>query len=218
MGRVPSRLGYQPTLATELARLEERICQHLDGAITSIQAVYVPADDFTDPAAVHVFGTCPRRSCCPANEPARACTRPSTRCGRTRRCSSPQVVGHRHYRIARSRPAHSRCTSSSRTSSPCSGARSSRRRISATVATRPPARAVSHAAVLRHGAVHRVRGAARAPRGGAARAASASSTTSSRRRHAEPKDSATGGGPEVVEQPDKQKAPEGDRAETTHES
>jgi F-type H+-transporting ATPase subunit beta len=55
MGLVPSRLGYQPTLATELAALEERICSTASGAITSVQAVYVPADDFTDPAATHTF-------------------------------------------------------------------------------------------------------------------------------------------------------------------
>jgi F-type H+-transporting ATPase subunit beta len=56
MGQLPSRLGYQPTLGTELAELEERICNTATGAITSVQAVYVPADDFTDPAAVHTFG------------------------------------------------------------------------------------------------------------------------------------------------------------------
>jgi F-type H+-transporting ATPase subunit beta len=56
MGQLPSRLGYQPTLGTELAALEERICNTATGAITSVQAVYVPADDFTDPAAVHTFG------------------------------------------------------------------------------------------------------------------------------------------------------------------
>ena len=55
MGLLPSRLGYQPTLATELAELEERICSTASGAITSVQAVYVPADDFTDPAATHTF-------------------------------------------------------------------------------------------------------------------------------------------------------------------
>jgi F-type H+-transporting ATPase subunit beta len=55
MGRLPSRLGYQPTLSTELSALEERIANTDTGAITSIQAVYVPADDFTDPAAVHTF-------------------------------------------------------------------------------------------------------------------------------------------------------------------
>jgi F-type H+-transporting ATPase subunit beta len=55
MGQMPSRLGYQPTLSTELAQLQERIANTDAGAITSIQAVYVPADDFTDPAAVHTF-------------------------------------------------------------------------------------------------------------------------------------------------------------------
>ncbi|NCC75795.1 MAG: F0F1 ATP synthase subunit beta, partial [Clostridia bacterium] len=55
LGQMPSRLGYQPTLATDLAQLQERIANTQSGAITSIQAVYVPADDFTDPAAVHTF-------------------------------------------------------------------------------------------------------------------------------------------------------------------
>ncbi|MCD6526970.1 MAG: F0F1 ATP synthase subunit beta [Desulfuromonas sp.] len=55
MGQMPSRLGYQPTMGTELSQLEERIANTDSGAITSIQAVYVPADDFTDPAAVHTF-------------------------------------------------------------------------------------------------------------------------------------------------------------------
>jgi F-type H+-transporting ATPase subunit beta len=55
MGQMPSRLGYQPTMETELSELEERIAYTNDGAITSIQAVYVPADDLTDPAAVHTF-------------------------------------------------------------------------------------------------------------------------------------------------------------------
>jgi F-type H+/Na+-transporting ATPase subunit beta len=55
LGRIPSRVGYQPTLASELAELEERISNTDSGAITSVQAVYVPADDFTDPAAVHTF-------------------------------------------------------------------------------------------------------------------------------------------------------------------
>lgn len=55
MGELPSRVGYQPTLASDLAELEERICTTANGAITSVQAVYVPADDFTDPAAVHTF-------------------------------------------------------------------------------------------------------------------------------------------------------------------
>lgn len=55
LGRIPSRVGYQPTLGTELAELEERICNTATGSLTSIQAIYVPADDFTDPAATHAF-------------------------------------------------------------------------------------------------------------------------------------------------------------------
>ncbi|MCB0108346.1 MAG: F0F1 ATP synthase subunit beta, partial [Caldilineaceae bacterium] len=55
MGELPSRVGYQPTLASDLAGLEERICTTSSGSITSVQAVYVPADDFTDPSAVHTF-------------------------------------------------------------------------------------------------------------------------------------------------------------------
>ena len=55
MGRMPSRLGYQPTMSTELSALQERIANTASGAITSIQAVYVPADDLTDPSAVHTF-------------------------------------------------------------------------------------------------------------------------------------------------------------------
>ena len=55
LGQLPSRVGYQPSLATDLAELEERICTTSSGAITSVQAVYVPADDFTDPSAVHAF-------------------------------------------------------------------------------------------------------------------------------------------------------------------
>lgn len=55
LGELPSRVGYQPNLASDLAALQERICSTATGAITSVQAVYVPADDFTDPAAVQTF-------------------------------------------------------------------------------------------------------------------------------------------------------------------
>jgi F-type H+-transporting ATPase subunit beta len=55
MGQAPSQVGYQPTLASELAALEERICNSPNGAITSVQAIYVPADDLTDPSATHTF-------------------------------------------------------------------------------------------------------------------------------------------------------------------
>jgi len=55
LGRLPSRVGYQPTLASDIGQLEERICSTDHGTITSVQAVYVPADDLTDPAVAHIF-------------------------------------------------------------------------------------------------------------------------------------------------------------------
>ncbi len=101
MGRMPSRVGYQPTLATELASLEERITSTKRGAITSIQAVYVPADDFTDPAAAHIFShlsasvVLSRKRASeglyPAVDPLASASVMLT----------PTVVGQRHYDIAR---------------------------------------------------------------------------------------------------------------------
>ncbi|MBN1543120.1 F0F1 ATP synthase subunit beta [candidate division KSB1 bacterium] len=100
LGRLPSRVGYQPTLATELAQLEERICNTRSGSITSIQAVYVPADDFTDPAAVHTFShlsasiVLSRKRASqgfyPAIDPLQS----------TSKMLAPHIVGERHYRIA----------------------------------------------------------------------------------------------------------------------
>lgn len=101
MGRMPSRVGYQPTLATELAGMEERITSTKRGAITSIQAVYVPADDFTDPAAAHIFShlsasvVLSRKRASeglyPAVDPLASASVMLT----------PSVVGQRHYDIAR---------------------------------------------------------------------------------------------------------------------
>ncbi len=101
MGQLPSRVGYQPTMATELAELEERICNTPAGAITSIQAVYVPADDFTDPAAVHTFGHLSAsivlsrkrasQGLYPAIDPLESQSK----------MASPRVVGERHYRVVR---------------------------------------------------------------------------------------------------------------------
>ena len=100
LGRIPSRVGYQPTLATELAELEERISSTRSGSITSIQAVYVPADDFTDPAATHTFAhlsasiVLSRRRASqglyPALDPLQS----------TSKMLTETVVGRRHYRIA----------------------------------------------------------------------------------------------------------------------
>jgi len=100
MGQMPSRLGYQPTMGTELSRLEERIANTDTGAITSIQAVYVPADDFTDPAAVHTFShlsasiVLSRKRASeglyPAIDPLQSSSKLAT----------PGIVGERHYRLA----------------------------------------------------------------------------------------------------------------------
>ncbi len=100
MGQMPSRLGYQPTMGTELAGFEERIANTDSGAITSIQAVYVPADDFTDPAAVHTFShlsaaiVLSRKRASeglyPAIDPLQSSSRMTT----------PTIVGERHYALA----------------------------------------------------------------------------------------------------------------------
>ncbi|MEO0947829.1 MAG: F0F1 ATP synthase subunit beta, partial [Cyanobacteria bacterium J06641_5] len=100
LGQLPSRVGYQPTLGTELAAFEERITNTATGAITSVQAVYVPADDFTDPAAVHTFGhlsasiVLSRQRASegfyPAIDPLRSRSKLLT----------PTNVGERHYHIA----------------------------------------------------------------------------------------------------------------------
>ena len=100
MGQLPSRVGYQPTLATELAELEERICSTRTGAITSVQAVYVPADDFTDPAVVHTFGHL-SSSIVLSRKMSSQGLYPSIDPLQSRsKMLSPEIVGERHYRIA----------------------------------------------------------------------------------------------------------------------
>jgi F-type H+-transporting ATPase subunit beta len=100
MGRLPSKVGYQPTLATELGELEERICSTKTGAITSVQAVYVPADDFTDPAVVHTFGHI-SASVVLSRRMASQGLYPSIDPLQSRsKMLSPSIVGEKHYRIA----------------------------------------------------------------------------------------------------------------------
>jgi len=99
MGQMPARLGYQPTMGTELSQLEERIANTDTGAITSIQAVYVPADDFTDPAAVHTFShlsasiVLSRKRASeglyPAIDPLQSSSKMAT----------PGIIGSRHYAV-----------------------------------------------------------------------------------------------------------------------
>lgn len=100
MGQLPSRVGYQPTLSSELAELEGRICSTRSAAITSVQAVYVPADDFTDPAVAHTFGhlsssivlsrKMASQGLYPAVDPLQSHSR----------MLSPHIVGDEHYRTA----------------------------------------------------------------------------------------------------------------------
>jgi len=101
LGRMPSAVGYQPTLATEMGALQERITSTYDGAITSVQAIYVPADDYTDPAPATTFAhldasvTLSRelfeQAIYPAVDPLNS----------TSRLLDPRTVGERHYHVAR---------------------------------------------------------------------------------------------------------------------
>jgi F-type H+-transporting ATPase subunit beta len=101
LGRMPSAVGYQPTLATEMGALQERITSTSRGSITSVQAVYVPADDLTDPAPATTFAhldatTVLSRSIAsqgiyPAVDPLES----------TSRILSPDVLGEEHYNVAR---------------------------------------------------------------------------------------------------------------------
>jgi F-type H+-transporting ATPase subunit beta len=101
LGRMPSAVGYQPTLATEMGTLQERITSTRKGAITSVQAVYVPADDITDPAPATTFTHLDasivldrkivEMGIYPALDPLSS----------TSRILSPVVVGEEHYRVAR---------------------------------------------------------------------------------------------------------------------
>jgi F-type H+/Na+-transporting ATPase subunit beta len=101
LGRMPSAVGYQPTLATEMGALQERITSTKRGAITSVQAVYVPADDPTDPAPATAFGqldafiylerSISEKGIYPAIDPLAS----------NSRILDPAIVGDRHYTIAR---------------------------------------------------------------------------------------------------------------------
>jgi F-type H+-transporting ATPase subunit beta len=100
LGRMPSAVGYQPTLATEMGKLQERITSTNKGSVTSIQAIYVPADDYTDPAPATTFAhldattnlerKLSEMGIYPAVDPLAS----------TSRALSPEIVGAEHYAIA----------------------------------------------------------------------------------------------------------------------
>ncbi|QQE78775.1 F0F1 ATP synthase subunit beta [Alicyclobacillus sp. SO9] len=102
LGRMPSAVGYQPTLATEMGQLQERITSTMNGSITSVQAIYVPADDYTDPAPANTFThldattnldrKISQMGLFPAVDPLAS----------TSRALSPDIVGQEHYDVARS--------------------------------------------------------------------------------------------------------------------
>ncbi len=101
LGRIPSAVGYQPTLASEMGKLQERITSTTKGSITSVQAVYVPADDLTDPAPASVFAhldattvlnrAIAEKGIYPAVDPLDS----------TSRMLDPQIIGEDHYKVAR---------------------------------------------------------------------------------------------------------------------
>ena len=101
LGRMPSAVGYQPTLASEMGELQERITSTLNGSITSVQAIYVPADDYTDPAPATTFAhldattnlsrSIAERGIYPAVDPLAS----------TSRILDPRIVGEEHYSVAR---------------------------------------------------------------------------------------------------------------------
>ncbi|WP_277344129.1 F0F1 ATP synthase subunit beta [Paraglaciecola sp. 20A4] len=100
MGQIPSRMGYQPTLGTELSSLEERIANTINGAITSIQAVYVPADDFTDPAAVHTFSHLSATLVLSRKRASEGFYPSVDPLQSNSKLASSSVIGERHYRVA----------------------------------------------------------------------------------------------------------------------
>ncbi len=100
MGQMPSRLGYQPTMSTELSGLEERIANTRAGAITSIQAVYVPADDLTDPAAVHVFSHLSASIVLSRKRASEGLYPAIDLLQSTSKMATPGIVGDRHYNLA----------------------------------------------------------------------------------------------------------------------
>jgi F-type H+/Na+-transporting ATPase subunit beta len=101
MGEIPSRLGYQPTLASDLAELQERIANTISGAITSIQAVYVPADDFTDPAVVHTFNHLSASIILSRDKAAQGLYPAIDTLRSESNMLAALIVGRRHYDVAR---------------------------------------------------------------------------------------------------------------------
>lgn len=102
LGRMPSAVGYQPTLATEMGALQERITSTKKGSITSVQAVYVPADDLTDPAPATTFAHLDATTVLSRNIASMGIYPAVDPLDSTSRILSPDIVGQEHYEVARS--------------------------------------------------------------------------------------------------------------------
>ena len=102
LGRVPSQAGYQPTLATEMGALQERITSTKKGSITSVQAVYVPADDLTDPAPATTFTHLDATTVLSRDIASQGIYPAVDPLDSTSRILSPETVGEEHYQVARS--------------------------------------------------------------------------------------------------------------------
>ena len=101
LGRMPSAVGYQPTLATEMGALQERITSTKNGSITSVQAVYVPADDLTDPAPATTFAHLDANTVLSRNIASLGIYPAVDPLDSTSRILSPEIVGNEHYQVAR---------------------------------------------------------------------------------------------------------------------
>lgn len=101
LGRMPSAVGYQPTLATEIGELQERITSTKTGAITSIQAIYVPADDLTDPAPATTFAHLDATTTLSRGIASKGIYPAVDPLDSTSRILDPNVIGEEHYRVAR---------------------------------------------------------------------------------------------------------------------
>jgi F-type H+-transporting ATPase subunit beta len=101
LGRMPSAVGYQPTLASEMGALQERITSTRRGSVTSVQAIYVPADDLTDPAPATAFAHLDATTVLDRGLAAQAIFPAVDPLASTSRILDPKVVGEEHYRVAR---------------------------------------------------------------------------------------------------------------------
>lgn len=101
LGRMPSAVGYQPTLATEMGQLQERITSTKDGSITSVQAIYVPADDLTDPAPATAFSHLDAKTVLDRSTAALGIYPAVDPLNSTSTALDPQIVGEEHYEVAR---------------------------------------------------------------------------------------------------------------------